>query len=152
MVCLFLIHLGFSLNYNSYILPNTWRRKSQPTLVFFPGESHGKRSLAGYSVCGCKESDTTERLTLYQILILKNHFHQMPKFLFPELDRTTSVNTESVLTKSALHLWFILMFFHLCLEIYQQFWTRGPALPPWACCWCSVVESDSWRTQWTVAH
>ena len=28
--------------------------------VFLPGEFHGQRSLAGYSPCGCKESDTTE--------------------------------------------------------------------------------------------
>ena len=26
-----------------------WRRKWQPTPVFLPGESHGQRSLAGYS-------------------------------------------------------------------------------------------------------
>ena len=26
-----------------------WRKKSQPTPVFLPGESHGWRSLAGYS-------------------------------------------------------------------------------------------------------
>ena len=37
-----------------------WRRKWQPTPVFLPGESHGQRSLAGYSPWGCKESDTTE--------------------------------------------------------------------------------------------
>ena len=30
------------------------------TLVFLPGESHGQKSLAGYSPCGCKESSTTE--------------------------------------------------------------------------------------------
>ena len=28
------------------------------------GESHGQRSLEGYSPWGCKESDTTEQLTL----------------------------------------------------------------------------------------
>ena len=39
-----------------------WRRKWQPTPVFLPGESHGPRSLAGYSPRGRKESDTTERL------------------------------------------------------------------------------------------
>ena len=39
-----------------------WRRKWQPTPVFLPGESHGQRSLAGYSPRGHKESDTTERL------------------------------------------------------------------------------------------
>ena len=32
----------------------------EPTLVFLPGESHGQRSLAGYSPRGCKESDMTE--------------------------------------------------------------------------------------------
>ena len=31
-----------------------------PTAVFLPGESHGQRSLAGYSPQGCKESVTTE--------------------------------------------------------------------------------------------
>ena len=29
-----------------------WRRAWQPTLVFFPGESYGQRSLAGYSPWG----------------------------------------------------------------------------------------------------
>ena len=35
-----------------------WRRKWQPTPVFLPGESHGRRSLAGYSPWGCRESDS----------------------------------------------------------------------------------------------
>ena len=42
-----------------------WRRKWHPTPVFLPGESHGRRSLGGYSSWGHKESDTAERL----------HFH-----------------------------------------------------------------------------
>ena len=42
-----------------------WRRKWQPTPVFLPGESHGRRNLMGYSPRGRKESDMTERL----------HFH-----------------------------------------------------------------------------
>ena len=37
-----------------------WRRKWQPTPVFLPGESYGWRSLAGYSLWGHKEFDTTE--------------------------------------------------------------------------------------------
>ena len=36
----------------------------QPTPVFLPGESHGRRSPVGYSPQGRKESDTTERLHL----------------------------------------------------------------------------------------
>ena len=43
-----------------------WRRKWQPTPEFFPGESHGQRSLEGYSSWGHKESDTTEGLTHMQ--------------------------------------------------------------------------------------
>jgi len=43
--------------------------KWQPTPVFLPRESHGLRSLVGYSPQGCKELDMTERL----------HFH----FHFP---------------------------------------------------------------------
>jgi len=37
-----------------------WRREWQPTPVFLPGESHGQRSLAGYSPWSCTELDTTE--------------------------------------------------------------------------------------------
>ena len=37
-------------------LRSTW----QPTAVFFPGESHGQRSLADYSPRGCKELARTE--------------------------------------------------------------------------------------------
>ena len=40
-----------------------------PSPVLLPGESHGQRSLAGYSPRGHKGSDTTERL----------HFHALEK-------------------------------------------------------------------------
>ena len=32
--------------------------------LFLPGESQGQRSLAVYSLCGHKESDTTEQLSM----------------------------------------------------------------------------------------
>ena len=38
------------------------RRAWPPTPVFLPGESHGQGRLAGYSACGLRDSDTTERL------------------------------------------------------------------------------------------
>ena len=37
-----------------------WRRKWQPTPVFLPGESQGRRSLVGCCLCGHTELDTTE--------------------------------------------------------------------------------------------
>ena len=36
-----------------------WKRKLLPTPVFLPGESHGQRSLEGYSPWGHKELDMT---------------------------------------------------------------------------------------------
>ena len=39
-----------------------WRREWQPTPVFLPGESHGQRSLAGYSPWG-RRVGQTEQLT-----------------------------------------------------------------------------------------
>ena len=37
-----------------------WRSKWQPSPAFFPGESRGQRSLAGYSPWGLKELNTTK--------------------------------------------------------------------------------------------
>ena len=45
-------------------------KEMKPTSVFLPGESHGWKSLVGYSPWGHKESDMTERL---HFII----FHQM---------------------------------------------------------------------------
>ena len=47
---------------NPWVGKIPWRRKWQPTPVVLPGESHGGRSLVGYSPWGHKESDMTERL------------------------------------------------------------------------------------------
>ena len=48
--------------FNPWVGKTPWRRGRLPTPVFWPGESHGQRSLVGYSPQGHKESDTTERL------------------------------------------------------------------------------------------
>ena len=54
-----------------------WRRAMKPTLVFLPGESHGQRSLAGYSPWGRKELDTTEYLSTIPPRVHRRT-HQMP--------------------------------------------------------------------------
>ena len=50
------------------------RREWLPTPVFLPGESHGQRSLVGYSPRGLKESDMTKRLTFscFKVLFYSN--------------------------------------------------------------------------------
>ena len=47
-----------------YSWEGPWRKKWQPAPVFLPRESHGQRSLVGYSPWGRKESDMTECLIL----------------------------------------------------------------------------------------
>ena len=51
-----------------------WRRKWQPTPVFFPGESQGQRSLVGCRLWGCTDSDMTEATWQQQ---------QQQRYLYP---------------------------------------------------------------------
>ena len=44
-------------------------RKWQSAPVFSRGKSHGERSLEGYSLCGCKELNTTEQLSIAHDMI-----------------------------------------------------------------------------------
>ena len=46
--------------FNLWVRKIPWRRACQPTPAFFPGKSHGQRSLVGYSPWGHKESDIAE--------------------------------------------------------------------------------------------
>ena len=51
--------------FNPWVRMIPWRREWQPTSGFLPGKSHLQRRLADYSIVwGCRESDTTEQLTL----------------------------------------------------------------------------------------
>ena len=45
------------------------------TPIFLPGESHGQRSLVGYSPRGHKELDTTEQLSTHLVQELCAHTH-----------------------------------------------------------------------------
>ena len=46
--------------FDPWVGKKPWRRAWHPTPVFLPGESHGQKSLAGYSPWGCQELDTIE--------------------------------------------------------------------------------------------
>ena len=56
-----------------------WRRKWQPTPVFLLGKFHRKRSLAGHSPWGCKESDKTEWLSTAQLSLYRQNSHSEPE-------------------------------------------------------------------------
>ena len=53
----------------SWLRKIPWRRKWQPTPVHLPLESHGQRSLAGYSPQGCKQSNNTEHMAQMSISV-----------------------------------------------------------------------------------
>ena len=48
------------LGFDPWVGKIPWIRKWQPTPVLLPGESHGRRSLVGYSPRSCKELTVTE--------------------------------------------------------------------------------------------
>ena len=54
--------------FNPWVGKIPWRRAWQPTPAFLPGESHGQRSVAGYSPWGRKESDATEETEHVEVL------------------------------------------------------------------------------------
>ena len=60
-----------------------WRRKRQPTPVFWPGELHGQRNLASYKPWDHEESDTTERITHQHTYRRINKVNVSPKHVAP---------------------------------------------------------------------
>ena len=92
-----------------------WRRKWQPTLVSLPGESHGQRSLAGYSP-GChKELDKPEcahkaNMWAFQAaLVVKNlptHARDMGDLsLIPGLERSPRKRHGNPLAMASILAW-----------------------------------------------
>ena len=72
-----------------------WKKKWQPTPVFLPGQSHGQRSLVGYSPWGHKEPDTTEQLTQL-ICICSSFCFQWVVFLYKMLSVFSYVYLPSI--------------------------------------------------------
>ena len=74
--------------FNPWVGQIPWRRAWQPTPIFLPGESHGQRSLEGYSPWGHRESDMTEAtqhaptvyVTVWMLYLNKNTKSNINKF------------------------------------------------------------------------
>ena len=64
---------------------NLRRRQWQPTPVLLPGESHGWRSLVGYSPWGCEELDITVQhhfqFSLFTFMHWRRKWQPTPVFL-----------------------------------------------------------------------
>ena len=59
-----------------------WWRTGQPTPVFLPAESHGQRSLVGYSPWCCKEFDMTEATLHRHMKIMPFQSQTLVTFLY----------------------------------------------------------------------
>ena len=70
--------------FNAWLGKIPWRRKWQLAPVFLLGESHGQKSLAGYSPWGCK--DTTE-------MTQQGHTHTSPDVLVARIVSHTTPKT-----------------------------------------------------------
>ena len=81
-------------SFNPWVGKIPWRRVWQPTPVFSPGESHGQKSLEGYSPWGhkeserhtqtkhmnlCTQSSQYSRETITSILQMKKHIEKTQK-------------------------------------------------------------------------
>ena len=61
------LHLQYRKpGFDPWVKKTPWTGEWLPTPVSLPGESHGQRSLVGYSPSGRQELDMTEQLSLSQ--------------------------------------------------------------------------------------
>ena len=105
---------GTSLSLSTFM---HWRRKWQPTPVFLPGESHGRRSLVGCSPWGRTELDTTEVTWQHYLLLIYRHFQLSMEYRKPHLRRQ--------IVGKLMHCMFLLLriqcqFLDLVLKILQS--------------------------------
>ena len=101
--------------FDPYVGKIPWRRAWQPTPVFLSGESHGQRSLVGYSPWGPKESDMTEQLTHNHTHTAKGFrivnkaqvdvFLEYPCFSYDPMDYGNLISGSSAFSKSTLYIW-----------------------------------------------
>ena len=87
---------------HSWVGKIPWRRAWQPIPVFLPGESHGQRSLVGYSPWGHKELDTTEWLSTAQYKI----YFKATNYIFIQF-----------LTQIPISMYPCNMYIHVCLYL-----------------------------------
>ena len=159
---------------------NAWRRKWQPTPISSPEESHGQRSLVGYSLWGHKESDMTELLTLWLFTMgmqpsinISVFFPQVTwscnqsfkglhlillsplrKVLFCRLHSWGNVHRGPVAhlgnTTVNTHTWTAARFSSFQFPVWDGFHTDSWEIQPWRCGTKRIVSSSSHIGGWEL--
>ena len=78
------------------LIPGPCIRVWEPTPEFLPGESHGQRSLAGYSPWGYKESGRTKATEHTYIQNRKPGMHNLGKALGTFLEQVSKVSSSGM--------------------------------------------------------
>ena len=104
-----------------WVRKTPWRRQWQPTSIFLPGKSPGKRNVMGYNPQGCKESDTTEHAhTTSFILLCLQYLANFPcrcyaliKYLLSERRKEDIIST---IKRNQTYIFFISSFLNAYLQ------------------------------------
>ena len=120
--------------------PNSWewRRKWQPTPVFLPGESHGQRSLAGYSPWSLKiwirlrESTTTIAVRTHNIIHIKVVWKRKKQTIIIKIRIDKCFDKFTLLLQNYLS--------HLTLMLPSDSETREDLPFPPSVIWCSYPQ------------
>ena len=104
-----------------------WRRKWQPTLVFFPEKSRGQRSLVGYSPRGHKESDITE--CMHTHTHTHTHTHKLSYIPFIKVKGTLVIQLRPTLCNPLDYTSVYGILQAKILELVSIFFSRGSSQP-----------------------
>ena len=98
--------------FNPWVRKIPWRREWKPTPVFWPGKSHGQRSLVGYSPWSHKELDMTEWLIhTHSINIMTYLFQSTHVYMVSNFSRSINIGTKNKTMEWSLYF----LHFHLSL-------------------------------------
>ena len=114
---------------NSWLEKTPWRRAWQSTLVFLPGESHGQRSLVGYSPWGRRVGHNWSELST-PTLVQWSYFHLVC------CKHTVNISIKNTAKYCAHKRCFV----NTCSLLYQLDF-NSVYLSSWYMCVCLVAQS-----------
>ena len=103
----------------------SWRREWLPTPVFLPGESHGQRTLAGYSPWGCRVGHNWETSTFTHLGLYIQKVGKLDLTCQAPNHRVSSISMDRFLSGYV----YRFMCLHVCMTLRSK--ARGPWV--WQC-------------------
>ena len=140
--------------FNPWVQKILWRRKRQPTPVFLPGESHGQRSLVGYSPWGHRVGHDWATDPPHHSQPHSHRSRRLPIVLHPGSHRKTQASHDVHFGQKCRHT-------VMELTSLPQKWTRQHlahtaaahlAAKRWVWLWDSGRPKDRCAHMWSARH